>query len=109
MTQDRQQKKPEGGMDPIKRVGGEEQTSASSYTRLAATVILVVAVPLLLLSSSALAFFYIAPTRFESFLARLPGEAAIRTVLIFAPKAPKKNVPFCRPTSSPKINGTNSA
>jgi len=85
MEQDKQQKKFEGGMDPIEGVGGEEQTSASSYTRLAATVVLVVAVPLLLLSSSALAFFYIAPTRFEGFLARLPGEAAIRTILIFAP------------------------
>jgi hypothetical protein len=40
---------------------------------------------MLLLSSIALAVFYAAPNSFESILARLPGEAAIRTVLIFAP------------------------
>jgi hypothetical protein len=40
---------------------------------------------MLLISSSALALFYIAPTRFDGILARLPFEAAIRTVLIFAP------------------------
>jgi hypothetical protein len=66
-------------------VGEKEQKDAASYTRMAATAILVIAVPMLLLSGSALALFYIAPTRFEDILTRLPGEAAIRTVLIFAP------------------------
>jgi hypothetical protein len=63
----------------------EETAVASPYTRWAATAVLVTAIPLLLLSSLALVVFYAAPTRFESILARLPGEAAIRTILIFAP------------------------
>ncbi len=69
----------------IEGVEKEELTATSSYTRWAASAVLIVAIPLLLLSSLALAVFYAAPTRFESILARLPGEAAIRTVLIFAP------------------------
>jgi hypothetical protein len=84
MKQDRHQKS-EGGVEPIERIKAMAQNGASSYTRVVATVILVVAVPMLLLSSSALALFYIAPNRFEGILARLPFEAAIRTVLIFAP------------------------
>jgi hypothetical protein len=40
---------------------------------------------MLLISGSALALFYASPERFSNFLARLPGEAAIRTVMIFAP------------------------
>jgi hypothetical protein len=54
-------------------------------TRLVATLVLVPAVPMLLLSVAALALFYIAPTRFGSLIARLPGEAFIRTALFFAP------------------------
>lgn len=69
----------------VEKVQIRKQTSASSYTRLAAVVVLVAAVPMMILSSLALILFYITPTRFESLLARLPGEAAIRTVLIFAP------------------------
>lgn len=57
------------------------------YTRIAATIVLVIASPMLLLSGSALALFFAIPDRFNNFLARLPGEAAIRTVLIFAPAA----------------------
>ena len=55
------------------------------YTRIAATLVLLVAGPMLLISGSALAVFYASPERFNNFLARLPGEAAIRTVMIFAP------------------------
>jgi hypothetical protein len=42
---------------------------------------------MLLVSGSALLVFFAMPDRFNNFLARLPGEAAIRTVLIFAPAA----------------------
>jgi hypothetical protein len=42
---------------------------------------------MLLVSGSALLLFFAMPDRFNNFLARLPGEAAIRTVLIFAPAA----------------------
>jgi hypothetical protein len=57
------------------------------YTRIAATIVLLVASPMLLLSGLALAAFFAFPDRFNNILARLPGEAAIRTVLIFAPSA----------------------
>jgi hypothetical protein len=58
---------------------------APSHSRVSAIVVLITAIPLLLLSSLALALFYAAPARFEHILTRLPGEAAIRTILIFAP------------------------
>ena len=48
-------------------------------------MVLIAAIPMLLLSSLALIVFYAAPERFDSILARLPGETAIRTILIFAP------------------------
>lgn len=63
----------------------EPSTSSMRYTRIAATLVLLVAGPMLLISGSALALFYASPERFNNFLARLPGEAAIRTVMIFAP------------------------
>ena len=72
-------------MKPRENVTNEEGKATASFTRITATAVLVIAIPSLLLSSSALAVFYLAPDRFESILARLPGEAAIRTVLIFAP------------------------
>ena len=55
------------------------------YTRLVATLILIPSVPMLLLSVAALALFYIAPTRFGNLIDRLPGEAFIRSALVFAP------------------------
>lgn len=54
-------------------------------TRTVATLVLVPTVPLLLLSVAALALFYLAPGRFGTLLAQLPGDEVIRTVLIFAP------------------------
>jgi hypothetical protein len=69
--------------------GSSNRTSdgGARYTRIAATIVLLVASPMLLLSGSALILFYASPDRFNNFFARLPGEAAIRTVLIFAPAA----------------------
>ena len=55
------------------------------YTRLVATLILIPSVPMLLMSVAALALFYVAPTRFGSLIDRLPGEAFIRSALVFAP------------------------
>ena len=55
------------------------------YTRLVATLILIPSVPMLLLSVAALGLFYIAPTRFGNLIDRLPGEAFIRSALVFAP------------------------
>lgn len=65
--------------------GNKTSTGGVRSTRLVAALVLVLAAPMLMLSSLALALFYIAPTRFGDFLARLPGEVAIRTVLFFAP------------------------
>lgn len=62
----------------------EEGVSPSPARRLAGFV-LIPAVPLLALSVLALAVFYAAPERFGAWLARLPGEAYLRTALIFAP------------------------
>lgn len=56
-----------------------------SPSRLIAIAVLVPAVPLLLVSVAALLGFYLAPTRFNAWLARLPGDELIRTALIFAP------------------------
>ncbi|MCJ7824807.1 MAG: hypothetical protein MUP44_07900 [Anaerolineales bacterium] len=55
------------------------------YTRVVAALVLFPAVPLLLLSVATLALFYLAPGRFGSLIARLPGESFIRTALVFAP------------------------
>jgi hypothetical protein len=69
--------------------GQEVQPKAgiTNPTRFAAVLVLLVATPLLLLTGLALGLFFVAPERFNDFLARLPGEAAIRTVMIFAPAA----------------------
>ncbi len=48
-------------------------------------VVLVPAVPLLAISVAALAVFYTMPTRFNTWLSRLPGDDLLRTALIFAP------------------------
>jgi hypothetical protein len=75
----------EDNADQVERTEAELPTGSSSYTRWAAVAVLIAAVPALLLSTIALAVFYAAPGRFENILDRLPGEAAIRTILIFAP------------------------
>jgi hypothetical protein len=75
----------ENNTDQLSKPEREVEVQSSRYTRWAASVVLIIAIPLLLLSSLALAVFYAAPARFDSILARLPGEAAIRTVLIFTP------------------------
>jgi hypothetical protein len=85
MTQEKEESISENETSRSEGVEKEESSAVSSYTRWVASSVLVVAVPLLLLSSLALVVFYAAPVRFESILSRLPGEAAIRTVLIFAP------------------------
>jgi len=48
-------------------------------------IVLVPASALLLVSVAALAIFYAAPTRFNAWLSRLPGDDFLRTALIFAP------------------------
>lgn len=55
------------------------------YSRVLAALVLVPAVPMLLLSVGTLLLFYLAPVRFGTLLARLPGESFIRTALVFAP------------------------
>ncbi len=50
-----------------------------------AIAVLIPAVPMLLASVAGLIGFYLAPTRFNAWLARLPGDDLIRTALIFAP------------------------
>ncbi|MCK5633507.1 MAG: hypothetical protein KAI06_00380 [Anaerolineales bacterium] len=55
------------------------------YTRVVAALVLFPAVPMLLLSVATLVLFYLAPGRFGSLIARLPGESFIRTALVFAP------------------------
>jgi hypothetical protein len=79
-------------LDPLEETNPTGSSNRASnggarYTRIAATIVLLVASPMLLLSGSALALFYASPDRFNNILARLPGEAAIRTMLIFAPAA----------------------
>jgi hypothetical protein len=66
---------------------GQAQSAASrrDSTRLLATLVLVPAVPMLLVSAGALALFYLAPTRFDGLITRLPGESFIRAALFFAP------------------------
>jgi hypothetical protein len=85
MTQKKEELISESETSKIEGMEKEGSIAVSSYTRWAASAVLIVAVPLLLLSSLALIVFYAAPARFENILSRLPGEAAIRTVLIFAP------------------------
>jgi len=55
------------------------------YTRVVAALVLFPAVPMLLFSVATLVLFYLAPGRFGSLIARLPGESFIRTALVFAP------------------------
>ncbi|MGB2896541.1 MAG: hypothetical protein WBB65_10325 [Anaerolineales bacterium] len=55
------------------------------YTRVVAALVLFPAVPMLLLSVATLVLFYLAPGRFGSLIARLPGESFIQTALVFAP------------------------
>jgi hypothetical protein len=85
MTQEKEEFNSESETSQIEGMEKEGSIAVSHYTRWAASAVLVMAVPLLLFSSLALVIFYAAPARFESILSRLPGEAAIRTVLIFAP------------------------
>ncbi|NIM95553.1 MAG: hypothetical protein GTO18_17790 [Anaerolineales bacterium] len=71
-------------------IGGREGSPSTksggvAYTRVAAIFVLLLAIPGLLLSVITLGVFYAIPDRFGNLLARLPGEAVIRTVLIFAP------------------------
>ncbi len=65
------------------RMAGQGQSWP--YTRVVAALVLFPAVPMLLLSVATLALFYLAPGRFGSLIARLPGESFIRTALVFAP------------------------
>ncbi len=79
-------------IDPLEQNSPSERSfgpakDGARYTRIAATIVLLVASPMLLISALALALFYASPDRFNNILARLPGEAAIRTVMIFAPAA----------------------
>jgi hypothetical protein len=84
MAEDPQQISPERFKEEAGGPGGRI-FGGSRGTRLTATLVLIATVPMLLLSGLVLILFYVSPTRFESLLAHLPGEAAIRTVLIFAP------------------------
>jgi len=77
MTDPRSPPKPDSNVD--------NRHGTWPYTRLVATLILIPSVPMLLLSVIALALFYVAPTRFGNLIDRLPGEAFIRSALVFAP------------------------
>lgn len=73
--------------DSLQTPRNEDRKNLQGYTRLAASLVLVVATPLLMLTGLALALFFAAPQRFDSLMARLPGEAALRSVMVFAPAA----------------------
>jgi hypothetical protein len=81
------QNKPSHAGDPQTQADDQAVTEKAGYSRFAAFFVLLVATPLLLLTGLALGLFFVAPERFNDFLAKLPGEAAIRTVMIFAPAA----------------------
>jgi hypothetical protein len=85
MTEEHHSSISQDNMDQTARSDKEARVSSSHYTRWVAGMVLFVAIPLLLMSISALAVFYATPERFDSIVSRFPGEAAIRTVLIFAP------------------------
>ena len=70
---------------PAAENAARSRRGAYSATRIMAILVLFPAVPTFLGSVLALAMFYMAPERFNAWIARLPGEAAIRMVLIFAP------------------------
>ena len=71
-------------MSALPPIPPEDRVGPSVARRLAGFV-LIPAIPLLALSVLALAVFYAAPGRFSAWLTRLPGEAYLRTALIFAP------------------------
>lgn len=96
----------------------DQPRGSGRYTRLAASLVLVVATPLLLLTGLALALFFAAPEIFNNLMARLPGEAALRSVMIFAPAAlvaiivlavlyalEPDEIELERPAVSPQSNG----
>jgi hypothetical protein len=71
---------------PVQKHGDTRQSAARwPYSRVLAALVLVPTVPMLLVSVGTLLLFYLAPVRFGSLLARLPGESFIRTALVFAP------------------------
>jgi len=70
---------------PEAPIPGSKSKGTGGPTNWLATLVLVPSVPMLLLSIAALAMFYIAPVRFGSLLAKLPGETFLRTALVFAP------------------------
>lgn len=111
----------EPARDSLQTPNTEDQKklqSAGRYTQLAAVLVLLVATPLLMLSGLALALFFASPQRFDSLLARLPGEAVLRSVMIFAPAAlvaiivlavlyalEPDEIELKRPTISPRPEG----
>ncbi|HET7009275.1 MAG TPA: hypothetical protein VFI11_00745, partial [Anaerolineales bacterium] len=65
--------------------GSPEGQAGMLTGRWLASAVLVPAIPLLLASVLALAAFYAAPERFGAWLSKLPGDAFLRTAMIFAP------------------------
>lgn len=78
---------PEPAGDISQNPDAVDQNRSQNYTQLAAMLVLLIATPMLMLSGLALALFFAMPQRFNSLLARLPGESALRSVMIFAPAA----------------------
>lgn len=72
-------------MNQSERPTAGEGDRAASPARWPALAVLVPTLPMLLGSIALLLVFYLAPTRFNAFLERLPGDDLIRTILIFAP------------------------
>lgn len=70
-------------MDSIERPPAEAGEGAPA--RWPAIAVLVPTLPMLLGSMALLLIFYLAPTRFNALIERLPGDDLIRTILIFAP------------------------
>lgn len=61
------------------------RSGGTRLSRVLAIAVLIPSVPMLLASVAGLLGFYLAPARFNAWLARLPGDDLIRTALIFAP------------------------
>lgn len=72
-------------MPPTERPTVGAGDRAALPPRWPAIAVLVPTLPMLLGSIALLLVFYLAPTRFNAFLERLPGDELIRTILIFAP------------------------
>lgn len=74
-----------GERNPVRGSTEGDQDRVIRASRWPAIAILIPTLPMLLGSVVLLLGFYLAPTRFNAFIERLPGDDLIRTILIFAP------------------------